>query len=144
MSLNKINIFIKKNKIIKILQKKRYFLKKPRAELWLVENYSVTLKMENLNRRKVRLAPFTQRENELLLNNRYIKDYYQQNKTKKKLEVAALIETDLLKLKILRDATAISKRLDNLKTSYRLIKKQEEAMFHIKWQYYKKMKEIFE
>ena len=100
--------------------------------------------MENLNGRKVRLPSFTHRENELCLNSRYIKDYYQQNKTKKKLEIAALIETDLRKFKMLRTAAEISKRLDNLKTSYRLLKMQEEALFHIKWQYYKKMKEIFE
>lgn len=100
--------------------------------------------MEKLKERKVRLAPFTQRENELLLNNRYIKEYYQQNKTKKKLEIAELIETDLQKLKIKRNASEILKRLDNLKTSYRLLKKQEEAYFNIKWQYYQKMKEIFE
>lgn len=101
--------------------------------------------MEKLKERKARLVPFTQRENEFLLNNRYIKEYYQLAKTKKKkLEMAKLIEIDLQKFGLSRDAAEIMKRLDNLKTSYRLLKKQEEAFFNIKWQYYKKMKEIFE
>lgn len=96
------------------------------------------------NTRKIRQDPFTQRENEFLLNSARIKEYYQCSKKKEKLEIATLIAHEMKKSGISRDCEEVVKRLDNLKNSYRILKKQEESYFEIKWQYYEKMKKILE
>jgi hypothetical protein len=96
--------------------------------------------------RKVRLAIFTDAENNFLLSNDNLKEYFECNKKKDKLKVAAMIENDMRKSGkgLFRDADEISRRLDNMKTQYRICKKQEEGFIYVNWQYYERMKEIFE
>lgn len=93
---------------------------------------------------KYRLAAFTKHENEALLNHPKVMDYYQVKKMKEKLEIAFLISNDLRKLGIYRTGEEIAKRLDNLKATYKKNKKDEEAYYKIKWEYYNKMKNFFE
>lgn len=96
--------------------------------------------------RKVRLAVFTEAENDFILSSNKVKEYFECKHKKDKLKVAALIEADMKKSGrgLSRDANEISRRLDNLKMQYKVAKKQEECCFLIQWQYYEKMKKIME
>lgn len=96
------------------------------------------------NSRKLRQAAFTLHENEKLLNNLRVQEYYQCKKKKDKIAISRLIADDLIKLSIFRNQEEIHKRLENLKITYHSLKKKEEAYFKIKWQYYDKMKKFLE
>ncbi|KAG5684599.1 hypothetical protein PVAND_013824 [Polypedilum vanderplanki] len=97
---------------------------------------------DEIKEKKTRLRTFTTAENEFLLNNERIVDYYKARK-KDRTQIAQDIEDDMKKeFFTTRDFIEIMCRLNNLRNQYQNCCKLSE--FGIKWKYFRRMSEIMQ